>query len=335
VARTANHLSDNRWQIGLYLDEGSSGILMRGNLVCDVTVGLLIHHPLKTTTQPGYRLPSVVESNIFVNPDAIGLAVHQYPKAILRANVVAWTEIPSGPVDLISSPTDRGMESYYPYRSDFDLYDTRLVTVNASTSLAAQRKRGKDLHSLVADPLFVDPVNGDYRLRSDSPALTLGFSAPWLVAGGSGFFGLDSIAMGESLSAGTLAASDTALVNLSTSALTGRTSDEEIELLLGTTHVKDDRARLVTFSSLGKPRSLVLEKGASRAHPNKLQGSAAASWLDHRAVDRIDIPSVVAGELDRTIGLIAPDTPWRKPELSESGFGRKRGTGLLGGGLLE
>ncbi len=32
-----------------------------------------------------------------------------------------------------------------------------------------------DTHSLLADPMFVDPENGDYRVRPESPALKLGF----------------------------------------------------------------------------------------------------------------------------------------------------------------
>jgi len=32
-----------------------------------------------------------------------------------------------------------------------------------------------DIHSIIADPLFVDAENGDYRLTPDSPALKLGF----------------------------------------------------------------------------------------------------------------------------------------------------------------
>lgn len=38
-----------------------------------------------------------------------------------------------------------------------------------------QSKHGSDTNSLVGEPMFVDPVNGDYRVRDDSPALKLGF----------------------------------------------------------------------------------------------------------------------------------------------------------------
>lgn len=37
------------------------------------------------------------------------------------------------------------------------------------------RAQGQDGHSIVADPLFIDPGNDDYRLASESPAFALGF----------------------------------------------------------------------------------------------------------------------------------------------------------------
>ena len=40
-----------------------------------------------------------------------------------------------------------------------------------------QYRTGFDAHSLVGDPLFVDPERDDYRLKPESPALKLGFQA--------------------------------------------------------------------------------------------------------------------------------------------------------------
>ena len=37
------------------------------------------------------------------------------------------------------------------------------------------RKSGQDRDSVMADPLFVDPGNFNFKLRPNSPALKLGF----------------------------------------------------------------------------------------------------------------------------------------------------------------
>jgi hypothetical protein len=45
----------------------------------------------------------------------------------------------------------------------------------ADANLEQWRARGHDVHSLIADPLFVAPKEHDFTLRKDSPALKLGF----------------------------------------------------------------------------------------------------------------------------------------------------------------
>ena len=37
------------------------------------------------------------------------------------------------------------------------------------------QRDGVDAHSLAVDPMFVDPENGDFSFKPDSPALKLGF----------------------------------------------------------------------------------------------------------------------------------------------------------------
>jgi hypothetical protein len=62
---------------------------------------------------------------------------------------------------------------------DFNLYfpygqQQRIEGLEDGT-LADWQALGFDVNSVVADPLFMDPARGDFRLNPDSPAFKLGF----------------------------------------------------------------------------------------------------------------------------------------------------------------
>ncbi len=68
------------------------------------------------------------------------------------------------------------MTSDHPWgkEMDYNLFE-RPLQASATPATAEQKITGRDQHSLEADPLFVDPATGDYRVKWNSPALELGF----------------------------------------------------------------------------------------------------------------------------------------------------------------
>jgi hypothetical protein len=59
--------------------------------------------------------------------------------------------------------------------TDFNIYYCVGDSALGQAMLKKQQRDGVDVHSLAVDPLFVDPANGDFRLKPESPALKLGF----------------------------------------------------------------------------------------------------------------------------------------------------------------
>ena len=57
---------------------------------------------------------------------------------------------------------------------DFNIYYCRANPAIAEATLVKQQNDGVDVHSKAVDPLFVDPENGDFRFRPDSPAIQMG-----------------------------------------------------------------------------------------------------------------------------------------------------------------
>ncbi len=55
--------------------------------------------------------------------------------------------------------------------------DVSLHEVEKLDEWESWRAAGEDVHSVVADPMFVDPTRDDYRLKPESPAFKLGFES--------------------------------------------------------------------------------------------------------------------------------------------------------------
>lgn len=58
--------------------------------------------------------------------------------------------------------------------TDFNIYYSAIDPGLGKQMLQKQQGNGVDANSLAVDPLFVDPANGDFRLKPDSPAFKLG-----------------------------------------------------------------------------------------------------------------------------------------------------------------
>lgn len=146
---------------GIYLDEGSSEILVENNIVYYTTVGGFTLN---------YGRDNIVRNNIFAFGRDCQLGCGQGKKNGLcftfERNIIYFKE---------------GLAIRAPGEFNFK-FDHNLYWHTAGKPLFLEnftfeqwQAKGLDQHSLVADPRFVNPEAGDFRLLPDSPAFKLGF----------------------------------------------------------------------------------------------------------------------------------------------------------------
>jgi hypothetical protein len=147
---------------GLYNDEGSSGILMENNLVLRTRTGGYHLH---------YGKDLVIRNNIFADQREFQLQHsrneadhHQFD---FTNNIVWWRTGQLFNGDWTVKQIHLGHNVYWNAAGA----PVRFGNLDWPAWLA----KGVDQDSVVADPLFVDPEHGDYRLKPDSPALKMGF----------------------------------------------------------------------------------------------------------------------------------------------------------------
>lgn len=153
---------------GIILDNGCIGIVVENNVVHDAVAG-------------GWGcnfncLGNIIQNNVFVN--GLTYQLTRYGDApegppppngeVFTRNLVVWREGP-----LIK---ERDWWSFATLW-DYNLYwQSRGEPIRFMRYTFDEWKaKGLDVHSVIADPLFVDPEKNDFRLRPESPAFKLGF----------------------------------------------------------------------------------------------------------------------------------------------------------------
>jgi parallel beta-helix repeat protein len=146
---------------GMYADEGSTGIVFENNLVYKCKIAGFHQH---------YGKENIVRNNIFANNTIYQLQasrVEDHLSFTFSNNIVFYN---SG--KLISDTW--GMMRI---KSDYNCYwDLRTKDIHfVKLSFAEWQKSGKDLHSVIADPGFVNPSQVDFTIRNKAVARKIGF----------------------------------------------------------------------------------------------------------------------------------------------------------------
>lgn len=137
---------------GLYTDEGSSGIVIERNLVYKCKSGAFHQH---------YGADNTVRNNIFCGQIRAQLEATRKEDhtSFSFANNIVWFD--SGTLGGIA--WDK-----VDFKSDYNCYwdaRTKNLEIVPGLSFKDWQSRGKDAHSVIADPGF-DPANGDYAIKN-------------------------------------------------------------------------------------------------------------------------------------------------------------------------
>jgi parallel beta-helix repeat protein len=147
---------------GIYMDEGSSDIVIEDNVVYGCKSAGFHQH---------YGRDNILRNNIFAfnrEHQLMRTRPESHNSFTMENNIVYFDE-----GSLLGTNWTEGK---FTMRHNL-YYDMRGPAISfAGKSFSEWKSSGRDQDSMIADPMFVNAGNFDFKLRSDSPALKRGFA---------------------------------------------------------------------------------------------------------------------------------------------------------------
>ncbi len=155
---------------GIYLGCETRNCLVENNVVYRTQAGQLIWFQNTNNT---------VFNNIFIDADfnqiQYGNAVKTEHKQIRCFRNIIYYSDPESDLFRVDGERSRPMESDFNLIYNAGGGEMSISSLEGTETFEDWKALGYDKHSIVADPLFVDPENDDFSLRPESPAFKLGF----------------------------------------------------------------------------------------------------------------------------------------------------------------
>lgn len=145
---------------GIYLDEGSTKIIVENNIVYNTTHGGFHQH---------YGRENVIRNNIFAYATYHQLQASR-PENHLRFRFINNIVLGKG-----SKWLEGGIDFNFEFNNNLYWREDKGPIMFGEYDWEQWRQKGMDRESVIADPLFVDPKNANFNLQTQSPALKIGF----------------------------------------------------------------------------------------------------------------------------------------------------------------